>query len=180
MSQKLERFHKYLNLYQKLVKVNAGKFVDEQLAEDVAQETFLKMYEHLDYLEDDMVKNWLVVVSGNIAKDYIRKGGKYETDEIEPVTLAESMDECVESAEESYENSIKKKAAFDLLRTALLLLYEKNPIWYYVILDSCYLGMSSAEISKVLHITPGNVDVIKSRARTYLRKKLGKEFSDYF
>ena len=180
MSQKLERFHKYLNLYQKLVKVNAGKFVDEQLAEDVAQETFLKMYEHLDYLEDDMVKNWLVVVSGNIAKDYIRKGGKYETDETEPITLTETMDECVESAEESYENSIKKKAALDLLRTALMLLYEKNPIWYYVILDCCHLGMSSAEISKVLHITTGNVDVIKSRARTYLRKKLGKEFSDYF
>ena len=109
MSQKLERFHKYLNLYQKLVKVNAGKFVDEQLAEDVAQETFLKMYEHLDYLEDDMVKNWLVVVSGNIAKDYIRKGGKYETDDIEPVTLTEALDECVESAEESYENSIRKR-----------------------------------------------------------------------
>ena len=61
-----------------------------------------------------------------------------------------------------------------------MLLYEKNPIWYYVILDSCYLGMSSAEISKVFHTTTGNVDVIKSRARTYLRKKLGKEFSDYF
>ena len=78
MSQKLEKFHKYLELYQSLVKVNAGKFVDDQLAEDVVQETFLKMYERLDYLKDDTVKQWLIVVSGNIAKDYIRKGGKYE------------------------------------------------------------------------------------------------------
>ena len=45
MSQKLEKFHKYLNLYQKLIKKNAGQFVDGQLAEDVAQETFIKMYE---------------------------------------------------------------------------------------------------------------------------------------
>lgn len=180
MSQKLEKFHKYLNLYQKLVKVNAGNFVDDQLAEDVAQETFLKMYEHLDYLNDNMVKQWLIVVSGNIAKDYTRKGGKYETDIIEPITLALIIDEHCESAEESYQKRTKQKAALDLLQTALNLLYEKNPNWYFVILDSCYLEMSSVEIAKVFKTTPGNVDVIKSRARSFLRKKLGKEISDYF
>lgn len=180
MSQKLEKFHKYLNLYQKLVKVNAGNFVGDQLAEDVAQETFLKMYKHLDYLSDDMVKQWLIVVSGNIAKDYIRKGGKYETDSMEPTTMESQIEERFESAEESYEKSIKQKAALELLRTALNILYEKNPNWYFVILDSCYLGMSSAEIAAVFQTTPGNIDVIKSRARNYLRKELGKEINDYF
>ena len=67
MSQKLEKFHKYLELYQNLVKVNAGKFVDDQLAEDVAQETFLKMLDRLDYLKDETVKEWLTVVSRNTA-----------------------------------------------------------------------------------------------------------------
>lgn len=43
MNQKLEKFHRYMNLYQQLVKVNAGRFVGEQLSEDVAQETFIKM-----------------------------------------------------------------------------------------------------------------------------------------
>lgn len=180
MSQKLEKFHKYLNLYQKLIKKNAGQFVDGQLAEDVAQETFIKMYEHLDYLDDGMVKQWLIVVSGNIAKDYSKKGGKYETDILETGILAEFIEDTVESAEESYENSIKKKAALKLLQTALNVLYEKNPDWYYVMLDYYYLGMSSTEIAKVIGSTPGNVDVIKSRARKYLHKKLGKEFRDYF
>ena len=175
MSQKLEKFHKYLNLYQKLVKVNAGKFVGDQLVEDVAQETFLKMYQRLDYLNDDMVKQWLIVVSGNIAKDYIRKGGKYATESMDPEDLAIQMEERYESAEETFENREKKKAVLELLRTACDLLYEKNPLWYYVILDSCYLGMSSAEIAEIFQTTPGNIDVIKSRARNYLRKKLGKK-----
>ena len=175
MSQKLERFHKYLNLYQKLVKANAGTFVDDQLAEDVAQETFIKMYEHLDVLKDETVKQWLIVVSGNIAKDYIRKGGKYATESMDPEDLAIQMEERYESAEETFENREKKKAVLELLRTACDLLYEKNPLWYYVILDSCYLGMSSAEIAEIFQTTPGNIDVIKSRARNYLRKKLGKK-----
>ena len=180
MSQKLEKFHKYLNLYQKLIKKNAGNFVDDQLAEDVAQDTFLKMYEHLDYLDDDMVKQWLIVVSGNIAKDYLRKGGQYE-DEVLPSYLVElERDERYESAEESYERMENQKAALQLLRTACNLLYEKNPNWYYVMLDSCMLGMSSAEIAKVFHTTPGNIDVMKSRARKYLREMFGKNYFDFF
>ena len=180
MSQRLEKFYKYLNLYQKLVKSNAGKFVGSQLAEDVSQETFLRMYERIDYLTDDTVKRWLIVVSGNIAKDYIKKGGKYETTAVSKEIMEEYMSGSEESAEAKLLKAEEQKAALELLRTACELLYEKNPIWYYVMLDSCYLGMSSAEIAKLLKLTTGNVDVIKSRARTYLRKKLGKKDSPYF
>ena len=180
MSQKLEKFHKYLNLYQKLIKKNAGQFVDGQLAEDVAQETFIKMYEHLDYLDDGMVKQWLIVVSGNIAKDYLKKGGKYKAEVMDPIDLEIQMEERFQSAEECFEKDEKRKAALSLLRTACSLLYEKNPYWYYIMIDSCMLGMTSAEIGKVLDLKPGTVDVMKNRARSYLKKKLGKEFRDYF
>ena len=92
MSQKLERFEVYLQKYEKLVVANAGNFVDDQLAEDVAQDTFLKMYEHLDYLDDDQIKSWLIVVSGNIAKDYLKKGGKYKAESMDPVDLQFQME----------------------------------------------------------------------------------------
>lgn len=180
MSQKLDRFHKYLDSYQKLVMVNAGKFVDDQLAEDVTQETFIKMYERLDFLEDDMVKQWLIVVSGNIAKDYAKKGGSVKMQSMEPGVLLEQIMECSESAEECFEKEAKQKAARELIRTACALLYEKNPNWYYILIDSCMTGMSSAQIAKVLQTTTGNVDVMKSRARRYLRKMLGKQYQDFF
>lgn len=160
--------------------VNAGKIVDDQLAEDVAQETFIKMYEHLDFLEDDMVKQWLIVVSGNIAKDYVKKGGSVEMHSMDPCKLSECMEEGCESAEESFERAAKQKAARQLIRTACSLLYEKNPSWYYILVDSCILGMSSTQIADVLKTTPGNVDVMKSRARKYLRKNLGKQYYDFF
>lgn len=180
MNQKLNKFHKYLNLYQKLVMVNAGKIVDNQLAEDVAQETFIKMYEHLDFLEDDMVKQWLIVVSGNIAKDYAKKGGSVEMHSMDPTKLLGQMEGHFESAEESFEKVEKQRAARNLLRTACNLLYEKNPNWYYILVDSCILGMTSDQIARVLHTTPGNVDVMKSRARAYLKRNLGTQYYDFF
>ena len=180
MSQKLERFHKYLRLYQKLVKANAGNFVDEKLAEDVTQETYIKMYEHLDYLEDERVKNWLIVVSGNIAKDYLKKGGNAFTESMDPNDLQKEMDGRAPSAEESYEEIEKQKAALELYRTACNLLYEKNPNWYFIMIDSRELGMTSAQIAEVLNTTAANVDVMRSRAREFLRKKLGDEYKSLF
>lgn len=180
MSQKRERFESYLQSYEKLVVANAGNYVDDQLAEDVAQDTFLKMYEHLDYLEDDKIKSWLIVVSGNIAKDYLKRGGKNKAEVMDPIDLEIQMEERFQSAEECFEKDEKRKAALKLLRTACSLLFDKNPIWYYIMIDSCMLGMTSAQIGKVLDLKPGTVDVMKNRARSYLKKKLGKEFRDYF
>lgn len=180
MSQRLERFARYVHHYQKLIMVNAGKFVEKQLAEDIAQETFIKMYKHLDVLNDETVKEWLIVVSGNIAKDYAKKGGNVEIYPMEPGEMLEKMNDLYESAEESFEKEEKQKAAREMLRTAYSLLYDKNPNWYYVMIDAYVLGLSSPEIAKVLGMTVGNVDVIKSRARTYLRKKLGKQCYELF
>jgi RNA polymerase sigma factor (sigma-70 family) len=180
MSQTLERFHLYLQKYENLVTTNAGNFVDDQWVEDVTQETFIRLYEHLDSLKDEKVMDWLVVVSGNIAKDYIKKGGKRKAESVEMDCLEGFMKEHALSAEETFEIEEKQKAGRNLLRTACELLYEKNPIWYYVMIDACMFGMSSAQIADVLDIKAGHVDVIKTRARKYLRKVLGKEIQDYF
>lgn len=179
MNQKLDKFHRYLELYGKLVKANAGNFVGPEYVEDVVQDTFLKMFEHLEYLKDNMVKQWLIVVSGNIAKDYLKKGGQYETCLMDPEELEIRQQGMNESAEECFERSERQTAAWQLCRTACQLLYEKNPNWYYVMIDFYFLEMSSEQIGKVLKLSAGNVDVIRSRAKKYLRKKLGKEYYDF-
>ena len=134
------------------------------------------MLEHLEFLEDDTVKGWLIVVSGNIAKDYAKKGGSVDTYPMEPSEVLEYVVEHCESAEESFEREEKQKAVRELLQTAYHLLYEKNPYWYYVMVDACYGGMSSAQIGRALNMSTSSVDVTKSRARKYLRKELGKEY----
>jgi len=95
---------------------------------------------------------------------------------MEPEVMAEHMVKTCESAEECFENEEKQKAVRDLIGTAYRLLYEKNPKWSYVLIDSHIAGMNSAQIAEVMDTTAGNVDAMKSRARAYLRKKLGKEY----
>ena len=176
MSQEFDRFTRYVNLYQKLVVANAEKFVDHQTAEDAAQETFMKMLDRLDYLRDESVMEWLIVVSKNTALDYAKKGGSVSIYPMEPEIVAEHIVETCVSAEETFEKEAEQKAVRELIGTAHKLLYEKNPKWSYILIDSRIAGMSSAQIAEVMGTNTRNVDVIKSRARAYLRKMLGKEY----
>ena len=164
-------------MYEKMVLSNAKRYVGYDLAQDVAQETFLKMFLNLDYLNDEKVKPWLLVVSQNIAINYTKKMETSE-DITEDTMESESVAQALKDSAE--ETCVKKEAAHELLRTAFELLYEKNPTWYEVMLDSYILEMSSKEVSKVLNLTVANVDVIKLRARTYLSKMLGKHYRDLF
>ena len=177
MSHKQERFQKYLDMYEKMVLSNAKRYVGYDLAQDVAQETFLKMFLHLDYLDDEKVKPWLLVVSQNTAINAMKKADP--VDELTEETTENDLDGQThgDSAEEY---CIKKEAVHELLRTAFELLYKKNPIWYDVMLNSYLLEMSSKEVAKLLNLTVANVDVIKLRARTYLSKMLGKRYRELF
>ena len=178
MNHKQERFHKYLDMYGKLVRKNVDHHIQRTLVEDIMQETFLRFYEHLDFLEEEQVKAWLLIVSGNIARDYRKKGAKYEMLSLDDENIAEDIEEKLSSTAQSVETVLNKKAARELLRTALELLYEKNPIWYYVIVDACMMEMSTKQIAEALNLTTINVDVIKRRARKYLLKELGTQYRE--
>ena len=91
MNQELDRFTKYVNLYQKLVIAVAAKTVDHQTAEDIAQDVFLKMLDYLEYLKDETVRAWLIVVTKNLVTDYLKKGGNNSIYPMEPESIAEHI-----------------------------------------------------------------------------------------
>lgn len=182
MNQKLDRFHRYLGNYEKLVKSFAAKYVGGYLAEDVAQEAFFALYQRMDYLDDAKVKEWSLTVTANIAKDCLRKGGDVEIFSMSPRDIREHIEEeeMLISLEELFLEREKKEAAREFCRAALELLYQKNPNWYYVVVDSYLLDMSSKQIAGVLKISVSHVDVIKHRAKAYLRRKLGDQYQEFF
>lgn len=175
MNEKLDRFHRYMVLYEKMVKRYAETFVGSHLAEDVAQEVLFAMYRKMDCLSDQTVKKWLLIVTRNIALDYLKKGGSIDVYPMDPELLPEYMEN---TTEDFFEKREKQKAAAELCRTAFDLLYRKNPKWYEVIIDSDVLGMNSSQIAKELGVTQGHVNILKFRARKYLRQKLGREYEE--
>ena len=50
---------------------------DYYLAQDICQETFLKLYSYRDRIEEEKAKGWMLVVSYNKTCDWLRRNKKY-------------------------------------------------------------------------------------------------------
>ena len=74
-----ERFQELYRKYGKLVlKAAYNKVQDYYEAQDICQDTFIKMFRSLDLLRpDEDIKYWLLTVAANAARDVMKKGGKY-------------------------------------------------------------------------------------------------------
>lgn len=68
-----DEFSTLVTQYERLVYTICYQFTkDHQLAEDLAQETFLSAYSHRDDCPPDSYKPWLARIATNKAKDYLK------------------------------------------------------------------------------------------------------------
>ena len=69
MKEKDHRVDDYFKCYGDVTFQNICLFVDYHTAEDICQETFLRLSETLDNVNARMVKAWLLVISERLAKN---------------------------------------------------------------------------------------------------------------
>lgn len=70
----MERFERYLERFRGPIFTYVNRLVrDEATAEDIAQETFVRLYKELDRIRDETASAWLYRVARNLVTDYIRK-----------------------------------------------------------------------------------------------------------
>ncbi|MCA8911440.1 MAG: RNA polymerase sigma factor [Planctomycetes bacterium] len=70
----MERFERYLEKFRGPIFSYVYRLVrDEATAEDIAQETFVRLYKELDRIRDQTASAWLYRVARNLVTDYIRK-----------------------------------------------------------------------------------------------------------
>jgi RNA polymerase sigma-70 factor, ECF subfamily len=74
ISPRMERFERYLEQFRRPIFSYVFRLVnDEGTAEDIAQETFVRLYQELDRIRDETASAWLYRVARNLVTDYIRK-----------------------------------------------------------------------------------------------------------
>lgn len=89
---RMERFERYLERYRKPIYNYVYRLVkNHATAEDIAQETFVRLYKELDRIRDNTASSWLYRVARNLVTDFIRKkrpltftvlrGGQTETED---------------------------------------------------------------------------------------------------
>ena len=153
-----------------------------QDAEDVTQQTFLNIMEHLDgFRGDSQFSTWLLRIATHAALKVIRKRKGLRTISLEESTQPdESTDkiphpEYIASWKEIPEQLLQSQELKDLLDEALSELDEKYRI---VFLLRDVEGLSIRETAEAISQSEANTKVRLLRARLQLREKLTRVLGD--
>jgi RNA polymerase sigma-70 factor (ECF subfamily) len=133
---------------------------DANLADDAAQETFIRAWQHLPgYRPRSPFRNWLYRIATNVARDALRR--ERETVSLDSVPLANS--------EQGPEAAVEGKERGDRVRQAVLSL---PPASRAVLVLREYEDLSYREIADTLGIPMGTVMSRLNYARNRLRESL--------
>jgi len=128
-------------------------------AQDMAQETLLCVYLHLDSIQEGKLKSYVFAAAKNKYIDFFRKNKK-------EFAMPDSDDFCISSFSEiQIENKEVIKKALSKLSPAEHKLFHMK----------YSLGMTNAEISSALKITPDSAKTMLWRLRKKLKEHLKKE-----
>ena len=155
-----EAFGILVQKYQKRIHALAWrKTGDYHIAEEITQDTFLKVYKKLPTLKNPkQFDGWVYVIANRICLNWFRKN-KTQVQSIEDIP----MEELEQSFYTHYELEQRKLETTAHYRTIIKKLLAKLPESERTVLTLFYLGeMTAQEISKFLGVS---VNTIKSRIR---------------
>ncbi len=178
-----EAFESLVALYERRIYSLAMRIVRQQQdAEEVVQQTFLSIVEHLgEFREEARFSTWLMRIATNHALLLLRKRSRRRT-----VPLADDRGqsedyqdvprpEFIAKWRETPEQIASQHETQRLLAQALDELDDKYRL---VFLLRDVEGLSTTETAETLGITEANVKVRLLRARLMLRERLTREFGD--
>lgn len=163
------------NAFSELVRIHAQGVLnviyrlcgDAQLAEDAAQETFLRAWQNLAaYRPGTLLRNWLYRIAVNAGTDMLRKERRILPDDIEDLNLTDRRP--------GLETLVSQNERTRLVQNAILSLPEASRA---VLVLREYEGLSYQEISSTLDIPVGTVMSRLNYARNLLKSKLQPQLS---
>ena len=173
MNEKDHRLDDYFVQYSNLVFRNICLYVDYHTAEDLCQETFIRLSDHLDSLKPEKIKAWLLVVSEHLSLDYLRKGGSCRTItglKVEEKELIDPRSDTERIVEELEESRRKGKV---LARLKL----EKRD-WYDALILRYVGSLSDEEISRRKGVKKSLIGKWRQRSQKKLREWYQKEYPE--
>jgi RNA polymerase sigma-70 factor, ECF subfamily len=179
----LEAWDTLISRYEEKVYSLAMRMLRQtQDAEDVTQQTFLNVMEHLDgFRGESSFSTWLLRIATHAALKVIRKRKGLKTISLEESTRPnESTDqiphpEYVASWKEIPEKMLLSNELKELLDEALAELDEKYRI---VFLLRDVEGLSIKETAEAVSLSEANTKIRLLRARLQLREKLTRVLGD--
>ncbi|MET0636608.1 MAG: sigma-70 family RNA polymerase sigma factor [Chitinophagaceae bacterium] len=163
----LNRFDGIYQQFHKAVYANIIKLVhDETLAQDIFQDTFLSLWDHLNNKpEKENIASWLFVVSHNKSKACLRSRLK------ESLLLVENYN-AFETAVEETEDPILLETQLHLIGNAVEKLSPRRRLVFTL---NKFEGKSIEEIAAEMNSTPGTIREYLKQAVRIVRQQVVKE-----
>ena len=169
-----EIYEEHKNLVLRVAYIYSGK--NQEAAEDIMQDTFLKLYADFDRLSKGKVSSWLVKTAKNAALNYVKKH-KREILTDDNTTLHRE-DRIEDSAEENcLKNDLGMQKA-ELHKRILDGLMKKNQKWYDAIILVYYMDIPQAEAAEMLGIKLNVLHSMLHRAKHWIQKIYGAEYEE--
>lgn len=169
-----EKFQEIYDQYKNLIlKIAFDSTKDYHLAQDICQETFLKLYGYQEHIDVTRVKSWLLVVAGNLIRDHFKKGGKHKEILDEDGLLMELSphENCIDAY-------LRQMGLRELHNRMLEELRKKNENWYEVLILVEYLEVPRKVVAKQRGIALSTVDLQLNSAKKWLKSNFKKEFDE--
>lgn len=143
---------------------------DEQLAQDIVQETFLRIFLHIRRFDENRPFGpYLLRSVVNAALDAARREKKQQAFDGD----LETLDRLIQ-----YAMTVEAQAEFNAVKQDIRLALEAlSPRQRAVVVLRYYLEMSETEMADQLDIRPGTVKWLLNAARSRLRVWLSKKWS---
>lgn len=169
-------YRELLDRYQRPVFSLIYRMVrDRELAEDLAQETFVKVFNHLDsYNPKYKFSSWIFKIASNLSIDTLRKK-ELKTVSLDGSRNARTADEVestrisVASSDENPEELLEAKQLGEEIEEAIA---QLRPEYRTAILLRHVEGRPYEEIAEIMEVPLGTVKTYIHRARGELRDLL--------
>ncbi len=146
--------------YQRVRKFILASVKDGSVADDLIQETFLKVQENLDKLRDpSKISSWIFRIAYHLCQDYFRDRKKSSTHE----TVHDGL---VQLEETTVQKRMEQNEMSECVQEKVNLLPESHRT---VIIFADVMDFSQQEIADILGLSLENVKVRLHRARKKLK-----------
>jgi len=144
---------------------------DEQDANDLAQETFVRVYRNRERFDGSKFTTWLYTIAGNLARNEYRRRGRH------PVVSLNAekgegqlvLEDVLASSHADPREAVEAEEQHQTVRAAV----QQLPKELREVLVLCeWEEMSAAEAASVLHTTSRAVESRLYRARRLLKDRL--------
>lgn len=165
----IESFNRVYNENKELIFRTAMKFSDNyHAAQEITQNTFLKLYINFDKYDMEYTVKWLVETAKNAAINYSKKAKREAPDEDVERRLEQSNH--AESPEDIVIKAIKDENIKDLKDDILGELYQLNERWYDAMTMVYCMERNQQEVADELGVSIEVLHSVLYRARNWIKK----------